>query len=102
TFRSGPATAGRLGALVDKLVIDVEALGAAYDIALPSDMLSFIDLGAAALDTTRQLLEDSDGDWPVGTAFYASNVKLLAPIPRPRKNIFGIGLNYVEHVAESA
>jgi 2-keto-4-pentenoate hydratase/2-oxohepta-3-ene-1,7-dioic acid hydratase in catechol pathway len=29
-------------------------------------------------------------------------VKLLAPIPRPRKNIFGIGLNYVEHVAESA
>jgi 2-keto-4-pentenoate hydratase/2-oxohepta-3-ene-1,7-dioic acid hydratase in catechol pathway len=28
-------------------------------------------------------------------------VKLLAPIPRPRKNIFGIGLNYVEHVAES-
>ena len=30
------------------------------------------------------------------------NVKLLAPIPRPRKNIFGIGLNYVEHVAESS
>ncbi|MES2486201.1 MAG: fumarylacetoacetate hydrolase family protein, partial [Bacteroidota bacterium] len=24
------------------------------------------------------------------------------PIPRPRKNIFGIGLNYTEHVAESA
>ncbi len=30
------------------------------------------------------------------------NVKILAPIPRPRKNIFGIGLNYVEHVAESS
>jgi 2-keto-4-pentenoate hydratase/2-oxohepta-3-ene-1,7-dioic acid hydratase in catechol pathway len=29
-------------------------------------------------------------------------VTLLAPIPRPRKNIFGIGLNYTEHVAESA
>jgi 2-keto-4-pentenoate hydratase/2-oxohepta-3-ene-1,7-dioic acid hydratase in catechol pathway len=29
-------------------------------------------------------------------------VKLLAPIPRPRKNIFGIGLNYVEHVEESS
>ncbi len=27
---------------------------------------------------------------------------LLAPIPRPRKNIFGIGLNYVEHVEESS
>jgi 2-keto-4-pentenoate hydratase/2-oxohepta-3-ene-1,7-dioic acid hydratase in catechol pathway len=30
------------------------------------------------------------------------NVRLLAPIPRPRKNIFGIGLNYSEHVNESA
>src|SRR3546814_4089461 len=31
-----------------------------------------------------------------------ANVTLLAPIPRPRKNLFGIGLNYTEHVAESA
>ncbi|MCF1741050.1 fumarylacetoacetate hydrolase family protein [Paradevosia shaoguanensis] len=102
TYRSGPAAAGRLGALVGDLVIDIEALGAAYEIELPSDMLSLIDLGPAALDTTRKLLEDAEDDWPVGAAFYASNVKLLAPIPRPRKNIFGIGLNYVEHVAESA
>ena len=36
------------------------------------------------------------------TSFPASNAKLLAPIPRPRKNVFGIGLNYTEHVAESA
>ncbi|RZJ27805.1 MAG: FAA hydrolase family protein, partial [Flavobacterium sp.] len=27
---------------------------------------------------------------------------ILAPIPKPRKNIIGIGLNYTEHVAESA
>src|SRR3546814_6003763 len=40
--------------------------------------------------------------WPVGTARPLANVTLLAPIPRPRKNIFGIGLNYVEHVEESA
>ena len=43
-----------------------------------------------------------DGDYPLGTALPVGNVKLLAPIPRPRKNIFGIGLNYTEHVAESA
>src|SRR3546814_2171701 len=36
------------------------------------------------------------------TARPLANVTLLAPIPRPRKNIFGIGLNYVEHVEESA
>ncbi|MDP8922688.1 MAG: fumarylacetoacetate hydrolase family protein, partial [Chloroflexota bacterium] len=31
-----------------------------------------------------------------------SEVKLLAPIPRPRKNVFALGLNYSEHVAEGA
>ena len=38
----------------------------------------------------------------MGAALPLANVRLLAPIPRPRKNIFGIGLNYVEHVAESS
>ena len=30
-----------------------------------------------------------------------SDVQLLAPIPRPAKNVFALGLNYAEHVAES-
>ena len=42
------------------------------------------------------------GSFSPGVAVAEENVQLLAPIPRPRKNIFGIGLNYVEHVAESA
>jgi 2-keto-4-pentenoate hydratase/2-oxohepta-3-ene-1,7-dioic acid hydratase in catechol pathway len=42
------------------------------------------------------------GRYKPGAATALANVRLLAPIPRPRKNIFGIGLNYVEHVAESA
>jgi 2-keto-4-pentenoate hydratase/2-oxohepta-3-ene-1,7-dioic acid hydratase in catechol pathway len=36
----------------------------------------------------------------IGYSF--DEVELLAPIQRPRKNIIGIGLNYTEHVAESA
>jgi 2-keto-4-pentenoate hydratase/2-oxohepta-3-ene-1,7-dioic acid hydratase in catechol pathway len=31
-----------------------------------------------------------------------NQVKLLAPIPRPRKNIFALGRNYGEHAKESA
>jgi 2-keto-4-pentenoate hydratase/2-oxohepta-3-ene-1,7-dioic acid hydratase in catechol pathway len=65
-------------------------------------MLEFIDLGPAAWRTARTLLEQSESNLPEGAAWPVQNVKLLAPIPRPRKNIFGIGLNYVEHVAESA
>ena len=92
----------RLGALVDDLAIDIERLGAAAGVALPDNMLDFIDASPASVDRTRELLDKFSGKWPVNVATPASNVRLLAPIPRPRKNIFGIGLNYVEHVAESA
>ena len=65
-------------------------------------MLAFIDLGPTASVALKKILDDFGGQWPVGAAVPLANVKLLAPIPRPRKNIFGIGLNYVEHVAESS
>lgn len=102
TYRSHPTAAGRLGALVDDMVVDLSALGAAAHVDLPSDMLEFIDLGPDVVRVASALLAEHKGKWPVGVARPQSNVKLLAPIPRPRKNIFGIGLNYVEHVAESS
>lgn len=102
TYRASIEAESRLGVLADNLVIDVAALGARAGVPLPSRMLDFIDLGPAALSEVRHLLADAAGRWPVGGSLPLSNVQLLAPIPRPRKNIFGIGLNYVEHVAESA
>src|SRR5690606_29779136 len=35
-------------------------------------------------------------------SYSLNEVEILAPIEKPRKNIIGIGLNYTEHVAESA
>ena len=102
TFRAHPTAAGRLGALAEGYVVDLGLLGEEAGVPLPSDMLEFIDLGPVAVQQAKSLLEEFAGDWPVGTAIPQENVKLLAPIPRPRKNIFGIGLNYVEHVAESS
>ena len=103
TFRAHPADQARLGAIVGETVIDVARLGAVSGVPMPGDMLSFIDQGPAALAALGGLLaEDMKRAWPVGTALPLDNVKLLAPIQRPRKNIFGIGLNYVEHVAESS
>ena len=92
----------RLGALVDGYAVDIARLGAAAGIDLPDNMLDFIDASPVALDRTRELVQRYEGKWPLNVATPAANVRLLAPIPRPRKNIFGIGLNYVEHVAESA
>ena len=102
TYRSEVAAAARLGAIVDGSIIDLARFGAAVGVDIPSTMLDFIDLGPEAVRSTSALLNEYRGKLPFGVAFPASNVKLLAPIPRPRKNIWGIGLNYVEHVAESS
>jgi 2-keto-4-pentenoate hydratase/2-oxohepta-3-ene-1, 7-dioic acid hydratase (catechol pathway) len=102
TYRAEVAAAARLGAIVDGNVVDLARFGAAVGVDIPSTMLEFIDLGPEAVRSTSALLSEYRGKLPFGVAVPASNVKLLAPIPRPRKNIWGIGLNYVEHVAESS
>jgi len=102
TFRTEVAAAARLGAIVDGYVVDLSRFGEAVGASVPSDMLSFIELGPAAVKSTSALLDEYKGRFPFGVPVPVSNVKLLAPIPRPRKNIWGIGLNYVEHVAESS
>lgn len=102
TYRSEVAAAGRLGAIVGDLVVDLFELGLATGQPLPDNMLDFIDMGPTAVTATSRLLDECADDLPLGVAVPLANVKLLAPIPRPRKNVFGIGLNYVEHVAESS
>jgi 2-keto-4-pentenoate hydratase/2-oxohepta-3-ene-1,7-dioic acid hydratase in catechol pathway len=62
--------------------------------ALPRDMLSFIALGAQGLDAARKVSSGSQG------RISAADAKLLAPIPRPARNIFCVGKNYHEHAKE--
>src|SRR5205085_6876954 len=38
----------------------------------------------------------------IGAVHTLSEVQLVAPIPRPRKNIMCLGLNYADHAKESA
>ncbi len=102
TYRASVEAEARLGAIDGDLIVDLEKLGQACGVALPSSMLAFIDLGPQAVSAATALMADAKGLYPVGVATPLSNAQLLAPIPRPRKNIFGIGLNYTEHVAESA
>ena len=102
TYRASVEAEARLGAIVGDAVVDLARFGAARGCALPSTMLEFIDLGPAAVQAASALLADAGGAFPIGCAQPLANVRLLPPIPRPRKNVFGIGLNYTEHVAESA
>ncbi|PHM30231.1 fumarylacetoacetate hydrolase family protein [Xenorhabdus innexi] len=102
TYRTEITAQARLGAIVNNNVVDLAKLAAHSGSTLPDNMLDFIELGPQAVSSTAMLLNSFDGLWPVGVIRPLENVKILAPIPRPRKNIFGIGLNYVEHVEESS
>lgn len=102
TYRSDVTAAARLGAIINEQVVDLARLAEENGQYLPDNMLDFIDLGPQGVRTGTELLNGYQGQFPAGTAWPVQNVKILAPIPRPRKNIFGIGLNYVEHVAESS
>lgn len=102
TYRASVEAEGRLGVLSENFVVDVQGIGAAASEDLPETMLGFIDQGPDALTALRRAMDKKQDARPAGLAVPFENVRLLAPIPRPRKNIFGIGLNYVEHVAESA
>ncbi|MFO0100852.1 MAG: fumarylacetoacetate hydrolase family protein [Betaproteobacteria bacterium] len=52
----------------------------------------------------QQLIEARAGgaDWPATEPPLAAAVQLLAPLPRPRRNVFCVGLNYRSHAAELA
>jgi 2-keto-4-pentenoate hydratase/2-oxohepta-3-ene-1,7-dioic acid hydratase in catechol pathway len=58
---------------------------------------SLQDLIAAGLAVAREALAAAD----TGAAVVpAGAVRLLAPLPRPAKNVFCVGRNYAEHIAE--
>jgi 2-keto-4-pentenoate hydratase/2-oxohepta-3-ene-1,7-dioic acid hydratase in catechol pathway len=66
------------------------------------------DVSAAAPDLPKQILDYCAGDrlkdlkraLDKAPRLGRSDVKLLAPIPRPAKNIFCVGKNYHEHARE--
>ena len=64
---------------------------------LPDTMLELLDQGDAAMETVKKIVARLDATCP---KLALADMRLLAPIPRPRKNIFCIGKNYVEHALE--
>ena len=89
----------RLAVLRGGELIDLEALvGARWGKAFPASMLEFIDAGPDAWRMMASLVEQSGK----GLVLRANEIRLLSPIPRPRKNVVCLGLNYVAHMEESA
>ena len=85
----GPARAGAL--LNDGEVLDFAAAGLPY-----AEMTQVVEGGAEALSAIRAAMAA-----PAATArLPLSEVALCAPIPRPSRNVFCVGRNYMDHVAE--
>lgn len=97
-----PETEPRLGFLHNNLVIDMEDFGEISNFPLPIDMLDLIDLGFEIIEEITEMIKDTREIDFEQIGYSLDEVEILAPIQRPRKNIIGIGLNYTEHVAESA
>lgn len=101
TFAHGACPPGDMGTvglwLDDQGVLDLtlaaELAGETLD---ASSMIALIAGGEASLAAARRL-----ADKPTADALYpVSEIRLLAPIPRPAKNVFCVGRNYMEHVHE--
>jgi 2-keto-4-pentenoate hydratase/2-oxohepta-3-ene-1,7-dioic acid hydratase in catechol pathway len=92
----------KLGIVRNDTIIDVELLSAIAHDTFPKTMLDLIDAGLSEVKRISEVIAQTDTENLKAATVALKDVKLLAPIPRPRKNIIGIGLNYTEHVAESS
>jgi 2-keto-4-pentenoate hydratase/2-oxohepta-3-ene-1,7-dioic acid hydratase in catechol pathway len=86
TFQQG--SDARPGVVEDGRVIDLSAIA--------PDLLSIIEMGDDGLQRARDAVRDAT------STLALEDVTVLAPIPRPRKNVMCVGMNYVEHAYESA
>ncbi len=96
TFSPLPSGTPRPGLVLDdRRIIDIPAaFGADED---TQTMLGVVRAGAPMMQRLRELA----GQSAVGSVAIA-DVRLHAPIPRPQKNVFCVGWNYLEHFEEGA
>jgi 2-keto-4-pentenoate hydratase/2-oxohepta-3-ene-1,7-dioic acid hydratase in catechol pathway len=97
TFSTAKHPTPRIGLMIDNSkLLDVGAAAAKARVTLafdPNDMVSLIASGQSGLDQLQRL--SSTQGQPE-----ALEVQIHAPIPRPQKNVFCVGWNYLEHFEE--
>jgi 2-keto-4-pentenoate hydratase/2-oxohepta-3-ene-1,7-dioic acid hydratase in catechol pathway len=96
TYSPLPSGTPRPGLLLEgRRIVDIPAALGANEST--STMLGLIRAGAPMLEALRALARK-----PPDATVALADVKLHAPIPRPAKNVFCVGWNYLEHFEEGA
>jgi 2-keto-4-pentenoate hydratase/2-oxohepta-3-ene-1,7-dioic acid hydratase in catechol pathway len=99
-----------LGLVRDDEVVDVDLAGRALQVPVPDQMQDLIDGYETYRASLQTILAKAEGRHfsnvltyrEAGAVHALKDVTLAAPIPRPRKNIFCMAVNYSEHAKETA
>ncbi|MDM5316847.1 fumarylacetoacetate hydrolase family protein [Fictibacillus sp. b24] len=86
-----------IGLAKEDQVIDLSSLASIKNVDLPATLREAISLGDGFLEKAEKLDSMEEA---VKHTYLLSDIKLLAPIPRPSKNVFCIGKNYRDHAIE--
>lgn len=103
TTATGPTCAVQLA---DGRFLPVAAACAASGVSDPTlldgSLQALIAGGDGALATLAEVVARANGGDRDLTAQAVTDPVLMAPLPRPEKNVFCVGRNYAEHIAEGA
>ncbi|VEF48719.1 fumarylacetoacetate (FAA) hydrolase YisK [Bacillus freudenreichii] len=81
-------------------VWDVLALAEAADKEFPPTILAGIESGEQFYESVKELVEWGGQNGKDELLHPFENIKWMAPIPRPKKNIMCVGKNYRDHAIE--
>ena len=102
TFSLSSDSRERLGVVSGEAVVDVnEAIATSWPGTCPASLLELIQSGPDAWQRMAALLGQK-ARTAGAERHRLQDVRCRAPIPRPRKNVFCLGLNYASHIQESS
>lgn len=110
SFSSSQIPRAHLGILHNDEVLDVDLAGRALGLDVPDQVLTLIEDYDRYLPALQTLMEKAQSRSfrevktfsEIGAAHTLNEVRLAAPIPRPRKNIYCLAVNYKAHAEETA
>jgi 2-keto-4-pentenoate hydratase/2-oxohepta-3-ene-1,7-dioic acid hydratase in catechol pathway len=93
---------GRIVDLTAAMVVARDQRALLFEGTVPKDLLGLIEAGDAFLEAAQILASLAKEGRLERASLDAAACRLLAPIPRPAKNVFCVGRNYAAHVSEGA